>query len=124
MLCLFMKIVQSTMSKLEHLPVLCRQWTIRSQKTIGQGRAFGPRDSGKSTRKRSADLSVSRTPLRHILMKDLKMHPYKIQLVQYSKQNFHKLRRASLEAMFESFRCFNNNLFFDEARFRLNGHIN
>lgn len=45
------------------------------------------RDPGLSTRKRSAELGISRTSLRRILKLDLKLHPYKIQIVQELKPN-------------------------------------
>lgn len=100
------------------------QRTKRSEETVNEVGASVLRNPGQSTRKRSAELSVSRTTLRRILKKDLKLHPYKLQLVQHLKPNDHNLRRHFVETMLERFRSFNNILFSDEAHFHLNGHVN
>lgn len=55
-----------------------RPRSTRTEDTIEQVRASVQRNPGLSTRKRSAELMVSRTSLRRILLKDLKLHPYKI----------------------------------------------
>lgn len=98
--------------------------TKRSDENINEVGSSVIRNPGQSTRKRSAELSVSRTTLRRILKEDLKLHPYKLQLVQDLKPNDHNLRRDFVETMFERFRSFNNILFSDEAHFHLNGHVN
>ena len=74
-----------------------------------------------STRKRSDDLAISRTSLRRIKKLDLKLHPYKIQLVQELKPNE---ERIIVDTIFERFKNFNNMFSTDEARFHLNGHLN
>ncbi|GFV94077.1 hypothetical protein TNCV_2957391 [Trichonephila clavipes] len=49
-------------------------------------------DPSVSTRHRSSQLSISRTTLRRILKLDLKMYPYKIQIVQTLLPQDHLLR--------------------------------
>lgn len=56
-----------------------------------------------STRKRSAELGISRSSLRRILKIDLKLHPYKIQLVQELKPNDFNLRKLYAQTMLERF---------------------
>lgn len=101
-----------------------RPRSTRTEETINEVRTSVQRDPGLSTRKRSAELALSRTSLRRILAKDLKLHPYKIQLVQELKPDDLNLRRVFVETMLERFRSFNNILFSDEAHFHLNGHVN
>lgn len=101
-----------------------RPRSIRTEETVNEVRTSVRRDPGLSTRKRSAELAIPRTSLRRILVKDLKLHPYKIQLVQELKPNDHNLRRIFAQTMLERFPTLNNILFSDEAHFHLNGHVN
>lgn len=114
---------ETTGSTLKQQPA-GRPRSTRTEDTIEQVRASVQRNPGLSTRKRSAELTVSRTSLRRILLKDLKLHPYKIQLVQELQPNDPILRRAFVKTMLERFRSFNNILFSDEAHFHINGHVN
>lgn len=77
----------------------------------------------QSTRKRSRILNVSRTSLQRILKKDLRLHPYKIQLVQELKDTDAIQRLNYANEMFSRFSSFNNVLFSDEAHFHINGHV-
>ncbi|XP_069359553.1 histone-lysine N-methyltransferase SETMAR-like [Maniola hyperantus] len=98
--------------------------TSRSEENVQQVSASVRRDPDLSTRKRSAELGLSRTSLRRILKLDLKLHPYKIQLVQELNPNDLNLRKSYAETMLTRFSNFHNILFSDEAHFHLNGHVN
>ena len=80
-----------------------------------------------STRRRSMQLQMSRTSLQRILTKDLKYHPYKIQLTQelhptdYQKRLDFATRFLQL-AENEDF--VNNLIMTDEAHFHLSGFVN
>ena len=101
-----------------------RPRSTRTEDTIEQVRASVQRNPALSTRKRSAQLVVSRTSLRRILVEDLRLHPYKIQRVQELQPNDPILRRAFVQTMLERFWSFNNILFSDESHFHINGHVN
>ncbi|VEN44226.1 unnamed protein product [Callosobruchus maculatus] len=73
-------------------------------------------------RRANVELKLSRTSLGRILKLDLKLHPYKIQLVQELKPNDLNLRKSYAETMSDRFSNFNNLLFSDKAHFHLNGH--
>ena len=81
-------------------------------------------DPESSTRKRSAAVAIPRTSLRRILHLDLKLHPYKLQIVQEMKPNDYIERKLFADTMLERFCSLENVLFTDEAHFHLNGHIN
>ncbi|XP_046962436.1 uncharacterized protein LOC124531912 [Vanessa cardui] len=101
-----------------------RTRTVRTEENVSEVVASVRRDPQQSSRKRSAELAISRTSLRRILTKDLKLHPYKLQLVQELKPNDHHLRLAFAETMLERFQSLNNILFSDEAHFHLCGFVN
>ncbi|GBP12628.1 hypothetical protein EVAR_10284_1 [Eumeta japonica] len=77
-----------------------------------------------SIRKRAVALNVHRSSLFRILHKDLKLHPYKIQLVQELKPQDAGRRLEFINQMIERYPTFTNILFSDEAHFQLNGHMN
>lgn len=125
-------------------PQLLRQWVKRFQETGStlpikrQGRPRTSRteeaiqevnrsveeNAELSTRRRSATLGISRSSLRRILKLDLKLHPYKIQLVQELSYDDHTKRASFSTLMLERFSNFGNILFSDEAHFHLNGFVN
>ncbi|KAA5588277.1 DUF4817 domain-containing protein, partial [Pseudomonas aeruginosa] len=76
-----------------------RPRSIRTEENVSEVAVSVRRDPQQSSRKRSAELAISRSALRRILTKDLKLHPYKLQLVQELKPNDHHLRRAFAETM-------------------------
>jgi len=61
---------------------------------------------------------------RSILHKDLKPHPYKIQLGQELKPQDSVNRLQFVNQVTERFSTFNNIWFSDDAHFHLNGHVN
>lgn len=75
-------------------------------------------------RKRAAALGLPRTIVHEILKKDLKFHPFKIQIVQALKPNDHNMRKKFCETMLERFRTVNTIFWSDEAHFHLNGSVN
>jgi len=77
-----------------------------------------------SIRKRASALNVHRSTVHRILHKDLKMHPYKIQLVQELKPQDANQRLDFVNLAIERFSTFTNILFSDEAHFHLNGNVN
>jgi len=101
-----------------------RRKSIRTEENVAEVAASVRRDPQQSSRKRSAELGLARTSLRRILGKDLKLHPYKLQVVQELNPNDHHLRRAFAKTMLERFENLNNILFSDEAHFHLCGYVN
>ena len=60
-----------------------------------------------SIRKRAASLGLPRAIIHEILKKDLKFHPFKIQIVQELKESDFDLRKNFCETMLERFRTVN-----------------
>lgn len=60
-----------------------------------------------SIRKRAASLGLPRAIIHEILKKDLKFHPFKIQIVQELKESDFDLRKKFCETMLERFRTVN-----------------
>ena len=77
-----------------------------------------------SIRKRAAQLGLPRAIIHEILKKDLKFHPFKIQIVQQLQENDFVSRKNFCEMMLERFRTVNSIFWSDEAHFHLNGHVN
>ena len=96
----------------------------RSEENIREIEISVRNDPESSTRKRSAALAIPRTSLRRILHLDLKLHPYKLQIVQEMKPNDYIERKLLADTMLERFSSLENVLFTDEAHFHINGHIN
>lgn len=74
-----------------------------------------------SIRKRADALNVHRSSLFRILHKDLKLHPYKIQLMQELKPQDAGQSLDFLNQMIKRFSMFTNIFFSDEANFHLHG---
>lgn len=68
-------------------------------------------DPSLSIRKRASALNVHRSSLHRILHKDLKLHPYKIQLVQESKSQDAMQRLNFVNQAIERFSTFTNIFF-------------
>lgn len=81
-------------------------------------------DPDLSIRKRASALNVHRSSLHRILRKDLKLQPYKIQLVQELKPQDPIQRLEFVNKITERLQTFTNIIFSDEAHFHLNGHVN
>lgn len=78
----------------------------------------------QSVRKRAAALGLPKTIVHEILKKDLRFHPFKIQIVQALKPNDYIMRKNFCETMLERFRTVNTIFWSDEAHFHLNGSVN
>lgn len=66
------------------------------------------RDNPRQTvRKRAAALGLPKTIVHEILKKDLKLHPFKIQIVLALKPNDYNLRKSFCETMLQRFRTVN-----------------
>ncbi|CAH2088890.1 unnamed protein product [Euphydryas editha] len=96
----------------------------RSEENIREVEISVRNDPESSSRKRSAALAIPRTSLRRILHLDLKLHPYKVQIVQKMKPNDYIQRKLLADTMLERFSSLENVLFTDEAHFHINGHVN
>lgn len=98
--------------------------TSRTEQAIREVNRSVQENAELSTRRRSVTLGISRSSLRRILRFDLKLHPYKIQLVQELSHDDHTKRSSFSTSMLERFSNFGNILFSDEAHFHLNGFVN
>ncbi|CAH1114272.1 unnamed protein product [Psylliodes chrysocephalus] len=96
----------------------------RSAENIERVRAAVRRTPRRSIRKHAVALTLSKSTVHTILQKDLKFHPYKIQIVQALKVEDYPIRVAFAQHMLQNFNNFDNILFSDEAHFHLNGAVN
>lgn len=82
----------------------------------------------KSVRRRSQELGIPVSSMQRILKKDLRVHPYKIQLTQELKTIDHGKRREFVNWFLEMERNDTNFhrdiIFSDEAHFHMNGYVN
>lgn len=78
----------------------------------------------QSVRKRAAALGLPKTVVHEILNKDLRFHPFKIQIVQALKPDDHNKRKSFCVTMLLRFRTVNTIFWSDEAHFQLNGSVN
>lgn len=93
----------------------------RNEENVAQLNVYVQDDPCLPTRKPSDAMAIPPTSLRRIMKLDLKLHPYKIQLVQELKENDLISRNTFVDTMFERF---TNILFSDEAHFHLNRQVN
>lgn len=80
-------------------------------------------DPNISIRKYARALNMHRSSL-HLFCTGLKLHPYKIQLVQELKPQDASQRLEFVNQVIERFSTFTNILFSDAAHFHLNEHVN
>ena len=105
-----------------------RPRSVRNQANIDNVRESVGRSPKKSLRRRSQELNISRSSLRVILVKDLNMYPYSIQIKQ-SLTNADMVKRTEMCQWFadklEEDETFLDDVWFsDEAHFTLNGQVN
>lgn len=98
--------------------------TSRTEETINEVAASVRRNPRLSIRKRAAALNVTKSTVERILKRDLKFHPYKIQIVQEINENDYNLRKSFCQTIIERFRTLNTVFWSDEAHFHLNGYVN
>ncbi|XP_046668647.1 uncharacterized protein LOC124359719 [Homalodisca vitripennis] len=101
-----------------------RHREVRSEQNIERVRDAVEDNPHRSVRKHAAALNIPRTSIQRILKQDLKLHPYKIQLVQALKETDYPLRLNYANKMLRSFRNFNKIIFSDEAHFHVDGYVN
>lgn len=101
-----------------------RRRTARSRENIERVRLAVERNPRRSVRKQAFALNLHRSTVQRVLKQDLKLHPYKIQLVQALKPADYPTRLTFANEMFERFNGFNNIIFSDEAHFHLDGYVN
>ena len=82
--------------------------------------------SGKSLKRRSSELKISKTSIWRIMKLDLKLHPYKIQITQKLNPQDSVSRLDYARTMLEIFQNdeYKNLIFSDEAHFHLCGYVN
>lgn len=101
-----------------------RQRTSRSNLNISVVNDIVRKNPRLSQRRISSVAAISKTSVQRILKRDLKLHPYKFQMAQALNQKDFEKRLQFAVKMEESFRCFENIIFSDEAHFYLNGMVN
>ncbi|CAG4965031.1 unnamed protein product [Colias eurytheme] len=98
--------------------------TSRTAQNIERVASSVQENPRQSVRKRASSLRLPKTTLHRILSLDIKLHPFKIQLVQALKPNDYRVRKEFCENMLSRFRTVNTIWFSDEAHFHLNGFVN
>lgn len=101
--------------------------TVRKNEAVQSVQQSVLQDPYASTRRRSSQLGISRTSLQKILELDLKLFPYKIQMVQSLKpqDTDQRLQYAiQFQQLAKDDQFLNNLIMSDEAHFCLNGCIN
>ena len=105
-----------------------RPRSVRNQANIDNVSESVGRSPKKSLRRRGQELNISRSSLKVILVKDLNMYPYRIQIKQ-SLTNADMVKRTETCQWFadklEEDETFLDDVWFsDEAHFTLNGQVN
>lgn len=108
--------------------IIVRRRPCRSLKNIATVRESVAENQGTSIRHRSQELNISRSTMQRILVKDLHLHAYKVQLVQEIKPSDHAQRREFADWVLEHHQInadFSKKIIFsDEAHFQLDGYVN
>lgn len=105
-----------------------RKRTSRTQANIDAVRTSVGRSPKKSLRRRSQQLGIPRESLRRVLISDLHLYPYKIQIKQ-TLTDQDKAKRVEMcewfsDAIEENPNFLDDVWFSDEAHFLLSGHVN
>uniref|UniRef100_UPI00358E2E41 uncharacterized protein n=1 Tax=Myxine glutinosa TaxID=7769 RepID=UPI00358E2E41 len=118
----------NNLNKKAETPSSGRKLTARSPDNVNAVRPSVGRSPKRSIRRRSQEQGLSRASVQRILIKDLQLYPYKIQIK-------HKLTPADMAKRVVMCRWFENKIeedpdflddvwFSDEAHFLLCGHVN
>ena len=98
------------------------------KETVDAVRAAFHRSPRKSIRVASNELAIPRSTVHKVLHKRLRLHAYKLQIVQALKPNDHPRRAAFAEEILQRIDDDNDNLnsvvFSDEATFHVSGKVN
>jgi len=120
----FVKRVRETGSLMDKTTRL-RARPVRSVENIPAVAESVNDNPSTSTRHRAQKWDISRTSLQRILTKDLRLRPYKIQLVQQPKPHDYPLRfrfaERAQERLVEDDHFYRKIVFSDEAHFHLCG---
>lgn len=101
-----------------------RSRSVRSEEDIRQVEQSVLESPERSVRHRAQSLGLKRTTLNTILRKDLRFHPYRIQ-VRHKLTPEDKNRRVKMAQWFTEHPAVFDRLWFsDEAHFWLSGHVN
>lgn len=98
--------------------------TARTEENIQRVENSVLQNPRQSVRKRASSLALPKTTVQRILSKDMKLHPFKVQLVQALKPSDFIMRKEFCENMLSRFQTVNTIWFSDEAHFHLNGFVN
>jgi hypothetical protein len=103
----------------------CTGLSLNNIAAVSESVAESP---GTSLRHHSQQLDVPRSTMQRILMKDLHLHAYKIQLTQELKRTDHVQCREFVNWVLENQNVGGNFskkiIFSDEANFQLDGYVN
>ena len=98
------------------------------EKTVDAVRVAFHRSPRKSIRVASNELAIPRSTVHKVLHKQLRLHTYKLQIVQALKPDDHSRRAAFAEEVFQRIDddnvYLNSVIFSDEATFYASGKIN
>lgn len=103
--------------------------SVRTDATVAVVQSSVNENPNTSVRRRAQEVAISSASLWRILTEDLRMFPYKVQLVQELKEIDHPSRREFVKIMLEAkvrdpdF-FFKKIVFSDEAHFHLGGFVN
>lgn len=98
--------------------------SARINENIDRVRDAVAQDPRRSVRKRASVLQLHRSTVFRILTNDLKLHPFKTQLVQELKETDYPIRLTFANLMLQRFDDFNKIFFSDESHFHLHGYVN
>lgn len=101
-----------------------RPRTVTSPENVAAVRRSVQQSPRRSARKHAAALRVSDRSVRRILHRDLKMHPYKIMLVQELSERDFEVRMTLCQDMLRHVQREDVVIFSDEAHFHLSGTVN
>lgn len=101
-----------------------RQRTIRSPENIERVRQSIERSPRRSASKHAAAMGISDTTVRRILHEDLKLHPYKLAVVQELTERDFVARQNACEMLINNLPEDAVVFFSDEAHFHISGCVN
>lgn len=102
-----------------------RPINVTTEENVQRVRASVLESPRRSTRQRASVLGISRRSLQRILSGKLKLHPYKLMIVQKLLPSDYLQRQQCCERIMEIMECENVVLLMtDEAHFSLDGYVN
>lgn len=104
-----------------------KERTVRTPDNVARVRRAVNENPRRSVRKHAQMLNMSSSSVYRILTKDMKFHPFKIQMTQYIKETDYAKRKTFAETMINNFwnaGGLEEVLFSDEANFHLDGYVN